>query len=63
MGTGAKVQESETKGYLRAFPGAGYARDRGLDFSLEAAPSWDASIRFQEDKAGPRPSRDAQEQD
>jgi len=22
--------------------GAGYARDRGLGFSLEAAPSWDA---------------------
>jgi len=26
------------------------------------APSWDASALFREDKAGPRPSRDTQEQ-
>jgi len=36
------------------FLGAGYARDRGLGFSLEAAPSWDADALFQMDKAGTR---------
>ena len=41
--------------------GAGYARDRGLGFSLEAAPSWDADALFRRDKAGPRPSQDARE--
>jgi len=56
------VQESETSGYLRAFSGAGYAWNRGLGFSPEAAPSWDADALFRMDKAGPRPSRDAQEQ-
>jgi len=38
-------------------------RDRGLGFSPEAAPSWDADALFQKDKAGRRPSLDAQEQD
>ena len=42
--------------------GAGYARDRGLGFSPAAAPSWDADALFREDKAGPRPSWDTQEQ-
>jgi len=51
----------QDKGYLGAFLGAGYARDRGLGFSPEAAPSWDADALFRMDKAGPRPSRDAQE--
>jgi len=37
--------------------GAGYARDRGLGFSLEAAPSWDADALFQKDKAGLGPAR------
>jgi len=62
MGTGAKAQESGTEGYLGAFSGARYARDRGLGFSPEAAPSWDANALFRMDKAGPRPSRDAREQ-
>jgi len=53
MGMGAEVWESGTKGYLRVFSGATYARDRGLGFSPEAAPSWDASALFQEDKAQP----------
>ena len=52
----------QDKGYLGAFSGAGYARDRGLGFSPEAAPSWDADALFRMDKAGPRPSRDAREQ-
>ena len=56
METGAEAQESGTSGYLRAFSGARYAQDRGLGFSLEAAPSWDANALFREDKAGPRPS-------
>ena len=51
----------QDKGYLGAFLGAGYARDRGLGFSPEAAPSWDADALFQMDKAGPWPSRDARE--
>jgi len=59
---GAKARESGPKRYLGAFSGAGYARDRGLGFSPEAAPSWDAGALFQMDKAGPRPSQDAQEQ-
>ena len=63
METGAKVQESGKKGYLRVFLGAGYTRDRGLGFSPEAAPSWDASALFWEDKAGLRPSQDMWEQD
>jgi len=54
----AEAQESRRK-YLRAFSGAGYARDRGLGFSPEAAPSWDANALFRMDKAGPRPSWDA----
>ena len=49
------------KGYLGAFSGVGYAWDRGLGFSLEAAPSWDADALFRMDKAGPRPSQDARE--
>jgi len=49
------------KGYLGVFSGAGYAWDRGLGFSPEAAPSWDADVLFWMDKAGPRPSQDAQE--
>jgi len=39
MGTGAEAWKSGTEGYLRVFLGAGYTRDRGLGFSLEAAPS------------------------
>jgi len=46
---GAKAWESGTNGYLGVFLGARYARDRGLGFSLEAAPSWNASALFQED--------------
>ena len=34
-------------------------RDRGLGFSLKAAPSWDADALFRMDKAGPKPSQDA----
>ena len=36
-------------------------RDRGLGFSLEAAPSWDADALFRMDKAGPWPSQDVRE--
>jgi len=60
---GAEARESGIKRYLGAFSGARYARDRGLGFSLEAAPSWDADALFQKDKAGPRPSQDTWEQD
>jgi len=64
-GTGAEAWESGTKGYLGVFSGARYMQDRGLCFSLEAAPSWDAGALFQKDKAasGPWPSWDVQEQD
>jgi len=48
---GTEAWESRTKGYLEAFSGTGYTQDRGLGFSPEAAPSWDASALFQEDKA------------
>ena len=48
--------------YLGAFLGARYVQDRGLGFSPEAVPSWDASALFQMDKAGPWPSLDTQEQ-
>jgi len=58
---GAKARESRTEGYLGAFLGAGYARDRGLGFSPEAAPSWDADALFWKNKAGRRPSQDARE--
>jgi len=58
VGTDAKAQESGTNRYLGAFLGAGYARDRGLGFSPEAAPSWDADALFRRDKAGPRSSRE-----
>ena len=50
---GAEARESGTEGYLRAFSGARYARDRGLGFSPEAVPSWDADALFRMDKAGP----------
>jgi len=63
VGTGAEARESRTSGYLGAFSGARYAWDRGLGFSPEAAPSWDADALFRMDKAGPRPSQDAQERD
>jgi len=56
VGTGAEARGSGAK-YLGVFSGAGYARDGGLGFSLEAAPSWDVDAVFQMDKAGPRPSR------
>jgi len=59
---GAEARESGTKGYLRVFSGARYMQDRGLGFSLEVVPSWDASALFQEDKAGPRPSQNVQKQ-
>jgi len=36
----------------------GMCKDRGLGFSPEAAPSWDADALFWEDKAGRRPSWD-----
>ena len=45
--------ESGTEGYLGVFSGAGYTWDRGLGFSPEAAPSWDANVLFRMDKAGP----------
>ena len=60
MGTDAEAWESGAK-YLGVFSGAGYARDGGLGFSPEAAPSWDADALFRMDKAGPRPSRDVRE--
>ena len=59
---GAEARESGTEGYLGAFSGARYARDRGLGFSPEAVPSWDAAALFWMDKAGPRSSWDAREQ-
>jgi len=49
------------KRYLGAFSGAGYTWDRGLGFSPEAVPSWDADALFWMDKAGLRPSWDARE--
>jgi len=61
MGTGAEAWESGTSGYLGAFSEARYVWDRGLGFSLEAAPSWNADALFWMDKAGPRPSQDTQE--
>jgi len=51
---GAKAWESGTKRYLGAFLGARYAQDRGLGFSLEAAPSWDASALFWKDQGPAR---------
>jgi len=60
-GNGCRSAGKRDKGYLGAFSGAGYARDRGLGFSPEAAPSWDADALFWMDKAGPWPSRDARE--
>jgi len=60
-GNGCRRAGKRDKGYLGVFSGAGYARDRGLGFGLEAAPSWDADALFWMDKAGPRPSRDARE--
>jgi len=60
-GNGCRSAGKRDKGYLGAFSGAGYARDGGLGFSPEAAPSWDADALFRMDKAGPRPSRDARE--
>ena len=60
---GAGAQKSRTKGYLGVFLGARYAQDRGLGFSPEAVPSWDADALFWMDKAGPKPIQDAQEQD
>jgi len=59
---GAEAWESGTEGYLGVFSGARYVRDRGLGFSPEAAPSWDADALFRMDKAGPWPSLDAREQ-
>ena len=56
--TGAEARESGTEGYLGAFSGAGYARDGGLGFSPEAAPSWDADALFRMDKAGTREKQD-----
>ena len=60
-GNGCRSAGKREKGYLGVFSGAGYARDRGLGFSPEAAPSWDADALFRMDKAGPRPSQDARE--
>jgi len=60
MGMGAEARKSRRK-YLGAFSGAGYTWDRGLGFSPEAAPSWDADALFRMDKARPRPSRDTRE--
>jgi len=48
---GAEAWESRRNGYLGAFSGARYA-DRGLGFSQEAAPSWDADALLLEDKVG-----------
>jgi len=52
---GAEAWESRIKRYLGAFLGARYAQDRGLGFSPEAVPSWDASALFRIDKGGPWP--------
>jgi len=60
-GNGCRSAGKQGKGYLGAFSGTGYARGRGLGFSPEAVPSWDAGALFRMDKAGPRPSRDARE--
>jgi len=38
---GCRSAGKQDKGYLGVFSGAGYAWDRGLGFSPEAAPSWD----------------------
>jgi len=54
---GAEAWESGTEEYLGAFSGAGYMQDRGLGFSPESVPSWDADALFQKDKAGPWPRR------
>ena len=43
--------KSGPKGYLGAFLEVEYTWDRGLGFSLEAAPSWDASALFRRTKA------------
>jgi len=63
VGTGTKAWESGTDGYLGAFLGAGYAQDRGLGFSLEAVPSWDAGALFRKDQgpAGTRENKSKQE--
>jgi len=53
---GAKAWESRPNVFLGVFSEARYVWDRGLGFSLEAAPSWDASVLFWENKAGSRPS-------
>jgi len=42
----AEAWESRTKRYLGAFSEARYVQDRGLGFSPEAAPSWDADALF-----------------
>ena len=57
-----EVQESGILRYLGAFSGARYAWDRGLGFSLEAVPSWDANALFQIDNAESRPSQNMREQ-
>jgi len=54
---GAEAWESGRK-YLGAFLEAGYTQDRGLGFSPEAAPSWDANVLFRMDKAGTRENQD-----
>ena len=53
-GNGCRSAGKRDKGYLGAFSGAGYARDRGLGFSPEAAPSWDADALFRMDPARTR---------
>jgi len=58
---GAEVWESRPEGYLGVFLGARYVWDRGLGFSPEAAPLWDSSALFWENKAGPWPSQNTHE--
>jgi len=60
----AKVpRESGPEGYLGAFSGVWYAWDRGLGFSPEAAPSWDASALFQRTRLGQCPAGTCEKQD
>ena len=56
-------RESRPKGYLPAFLRIRYAWDRGLGFSPEAAPSWDASALFQRTRLGQGPAGTHKKQD
>jgi len=60
-GNGCQSAGKRAKVIPRSVLGSWICTGRGLGFSLEAAPSWDADALFRMDKAGPRPSRDARE--